>query len=118
MTRILHRVSIVMMLLAWLIGAERITTTTAAQDKQGAAASQQDKVKACNTMADKKGLKGDDRKNFMQSCINKASDAQPLSDMSQKDKLNACKNLADRRNLTGEDRRSFLKDCMNKANPK
>jgi hypothetical protein len=79
--------------------------------------SQQDKVKACNNTADRKGLKGDDRKNFMQDCLAKTGNQQ-LNDMSQKDKMNVCKNLADRKNLTGSDRRSFLKDCMNKANPK
>jgi psiF repeat len=79
--------------------------------------SQQDKAKACNSEADSKGLKGDDRKNFMQDCLSKAGNQQ-LNDMSQKDKMNVCKNLADRKNLTGSDRRSFLKDCMNKANPK
>jgi psiF repeat len=79
--------------------------------------SQQDKVKACNSAADSKGLKGDDRKNFMQDCLSKAGNQQ-LNDMSQKDKMNVCKNLADKRNLQGNDRRSFLKDCMNKANPR
>ncbi len=79
--------------------------------------SNQDKVKACNNAADAKGLKGDDRKNFMQDCLNKAGVQQP-SEMSQKDKMDVCKNLADKKNLTGSDRRSFLKDCMNKANPK
>ena len=79
--------------------------------------SQQDKVKACNSAADSKGLKGDDRKNFLQDCLSKAGN-QKLDDMSQKDKMNVCKNLADKKNLTGNDRRSFIKDCMNKANPK
>jgi psiF repeat len=79
--------------------------------------SQQDKVKTCNNIADNRSLKGEDRKKFMQDCLNKAG-TPPLSEMSQRDKLNACKSLADRRNLKGEDRRSFLKDCMNKANPK
>ncbi len=79
--------------------------------------SSQDKVKACNNLADKKGLKGDERKTFMQDCLNKADVQQP-SEMSQKDKMDACKSLADKRNLTGADRRSFIKDCMNKANPK
>jgi hypothetical protein len=87
----------------------------AAADKQGS--SQQDRMKACNNLADNKNLKGDDRKNFMQDCLSKGGD-QKLNDMSQKDKLNACKNLADRKNLTGSDRKSFIKDCMNKANPK
>jgi len=80
--------------------------------------SQQDKMKACNNLADNKGLKGDDRKNFMQDCLSKGGGNQKLDDMSQKDKMNVCKNLADRKNLTGSDRRSFIKDCMNKANPK
>jgi hypothetical protein len=79
--------------------------------------SQPDKVKACNSAADSKGLKGDDRKNFMQDCISKGGNQQ-LNDMSQKDKMNVCKNLADKKNLAGNDRRSFIKDCMNKANPK
>jgi psiF repeat len=79
-------------------------------------ASSQDKAKACNSAADTKGLKGDDRKNFMQDCLNKAG-AQKPSEMSQQDKMNTCKNLADKKNLTGTDRKSFIKDCMNKANP-
>ena len=89
---------------------------TAAQNKPDA--SQQDKLQACNNMADKKGLTGTDRKNFVQSCMSKANGTQPVSDMSQSDKMNTCKNLADKKNLTGKDRRSFIKDCMNKANPK
>lgn len=80
--------------------------------------SQQDKMQACNNMADKKGLKSDDRKNFMQSCLSKTADVQNPSEMSEKDKMNVCKNLADKRNLNAEDRRSFIKDCMKKANPK
>ncbi len=81
-------------------------------------ASQQDKVNACKNLADKKGLTGDDRKNFMQDCINKTADVQKPSDMSTKDKMNSCKSLADKKNLTGADRKSFLKDCMNKLNSK
>jgi len=83
-----------------------------------AQSSQQDKITACNNLADKKGLKGDDRKNFIQNCLNQATDVQRPSDMSTKDKANACKDLADKKNLKGEDRRSFLKDCMNKLNSK
>jgi hypothetical protein len=85
--------------------------------------SQQDKAKACNTAADKKDLKGDARKSFMQDCLSKAgvgtgTGTQQPSQISQSDKMNVCKNLADKKNLTGSDRRSFIKDCMNKANPK
>jgi len=62
----------------------------------GQTASQQDKVTACNNLADKKGLKGDDRKKFMQDCLNQAADLQKPSDMSTKDKVNGCKDLADK----------------------
>lgn len=97
------------------------------------AASNQDKAQACKDMADKRNLTGDDRKNFLQSCLSKAAGNQPastqktnaqqaandkLNDMSQRDKADVCKNLADKKNLSGSDRRSFLKDCMQKANPK
>ena len=78
------------------------------------ATAQQDRAKACNDMADRKGLKGQDRKNFLKDCNN----AKSLDEMNQKDKMEACKNLADKRNLSGADRRSFIKDCMNKANSK
>lgn len=82
------------------------------------AQSNADKAKTCNDLADKKGLQGDDRKTFLQDCVNKTTNAKPPSEMSQKEKVDACKNLADKKNLTGQDRKSFLKDCMNKANPK
>lgn len=82
--------------------------------------SQQDKATACKNLADKKGLKDQERKDFLQNCLSKAADSgsAPASNVSQEDKATTCKNLADKKNLTGADRRSFLKDCMNKANPK
>ena len=77
----------------------------------------QDKAKACNDAADKKGLKDQERKTFMQSCLSKAANAGSGGTVSQQDKATACSNLADKKGLTGADRRSFIKDCMNKANP-
>jgi hypothetical protein len=120
MTRICRKILAIAALSYAMSTALTAWPAAAAEARQAgaASASQQDKMKACNDLADKKGLKGDDRKNFLQSCISKATDAQPLSDASQKDKMNACKNLADKRNLKGEDRRTFIKDCMNKANSK
>jgi hypothetical protein len=111
MTRVSQRV----LLFVTLVLAMSAGVPARAVADQGS--SQQDKVKACNSAADSKGLKGDDRKNSMQDCVSKGGNQQ-LNDMSQKDKMNVCQNLADRKNLTGNDRRSFIKDCMNKANPK
>jgi psiF repeat len=119
MPRISGRVLAIAALL-YAMTAAPTTRPAAGQDRQAGAAapSQQDKAKACNDLADKKGLKGDDRRSFLQTCMSQTTDVQPLSDASQKDKMNACKNLADKKNLKGEDRRSFLKDCMNKVNSK
>ena len=120
MPRILRNVLVITALL-YGMGLALTAGHAAAQDRQAGAAStsQQDKMKACNDLADKKGLKGDDRRNFLQSCTGKTTtNVQPLNDASQRDKMNACKNLADRKNLKGEDRRSFIKDCMNKVNSK
>jgi hypothetical protein len=119
MPRILRNVLVITALL-YGMGIALTAGHAAAQDRQAGAAStsQQDKMKACNDLADKKGLKGDDRRNFLQSCTGKTTNVQPLNNVSQRDKMNACKNLADRKNLQGEDRRSFIKDCMNKVNSK
>ena len=92
-----------------------LTFVTAAA--QSSAASPQNKAKACNDLADKKGLKDQERKDFLQSCLGKAADSGSASKVSQQDKATVCKNLADKKGVTGADRRSFLKDCINKANP-
>src|SRR5580692_2573641 len=42
---------------------------------QSSAASPQNKAKACNDLADKKGLKDQERKDFLQSCLGKAADS-------------------------------------------
>ena len=118
MTRVSHQALVITSFLLLLLGPGFSGRAGAAPSGQASSASQQDKLKSCNSLADKKGLKAEDRKNFMQDCMNKVSNAQPLSEASQKDKMNACKNLADKRNLKGEDRRSFIKDCMNKVNSK
>ena len=79
--------------------------------------SSQDKAKACNDTADKRGLKDQERKAFMQNCLNTAANSGSDAKASEQDKGTACKNLADKKGLDGPARRSFIKDCMNKANP-
>jgi hypothetical protein len=92
------------------------TSLTAAAPRYATGqASNQDKAKACNDAADKKNLTGDDRKTFLQSCLNKAAGS---GSASNEDKATACKNAADKKGLTGADRRSFLKDCANKMKSK
>jgi hypothetical protein len=74
-------------------------------------------MKACNDLADRKGLNGQDRKTFMQNCLNQAADSNSRDNVNDQDKATVCKNLADKKGLQGADRRSYVKDCMNRANP-
>lgn len=80
-------------------------------------ASSEDKAKACNDATDKKGLTGQDRQKFLQSCLSKAADSGSATNASEQDKAKTCNDLADKKGLQGSDRRSFIKDCMKKANP-
>lgn len=105
------------LLLATSLTSVTDAKTPQAKPAQSSTASQEDKAKACNDLADKRGLKGQDRKTFMQSCLNKTANSGSGGNVSQQDKATACKNLADKKGLKGEDRRSFVKACMNKANP-
>jgi hypothetical protein len=121
MARISHCLCAPMMSLLLAASLSLVSVSVAAAPYSGpaqsATASQQDKAKACNDSADKKGLQGQDRKTFMQNCLNNMANSGSGGNVSQQDKSTACKNLADKKDLQGNDRRSFMKDCMKKANP-
>ena len=117
MSRHSHPVWAVSLLLATSLISITAARTAQAAPAQSSTASAQDKARACNDRADKKGLKGSDRQTFMQNCLNKAADTSSSPNVSQQDKAKTCNNLADRKNLTGSDRRSFVKDCMKRSNP-
>ena len=118
MARISQHALAAMMSLLLATSLASVAASGAPRDKptQSSTASQQDKAKACNDLADQKGLKDQDRKTFMQSCLNKAANGSG-GNVSEQDKATTCKNIADKKGLKGADRRSFVKDCMNKANP-
>ena len=119
MSRISHYVgaAIMTLLLATSLTSVVAAKTPQPNPAQSSTVSSQDKAKACNEAADKKGLKDQERKTFMQSCLDKAANSSSDAKVSEQDKGTACKNLADTKGLKGADRRSFIKDCMNKANP-
>ncbi len=99
-----------------LLLATNFTSVTFAKSPSSTASSQ-DKAKACNDAADKKGLKGAERKTFTENCLNKAAETGSGGNVSEQDKASTCNSLADKKGLKGVDRRSFVKDCMKKANP-
>ncbi len=80
-----------------------------AQDKAAAAAptAQQSKMTACNK--DAAGMKGDERKTFMKTCL---SAAKP---MTQQDKMKSCNADTKAKTLKGDERKAFMKSCLSSA---
>lgn len=62
---------------------------------------QQSKMATCNK--DATGMKGDDRKAFMKTCLSN----KPVT---QQDKMKACN--ADATGKTGEERKAFMSECL------
>lgn len=78
--------------------------------------SQQDRMKACNSDAAKKELKGDERKAFMKECLSVKKEAkEEKKDVKpQQEKMKSCNADASRQELKGDVRRKFMSDCLKK----
>ncbi len=88
------------------------------------AGTQQDKMKSCNKEAKADGLKGDERKAFMKSCLSKdgtpkAVDAADASTQkaaaptsSQQEKMKTCNADAKSQELKGAERKQFMSACL------
>jgi len=70
-----------------------------------AANSQQERMKECNAKAE--GKKGDDRKQFMSSCLS-GKEAEPK--MTQQEKMTACNKKAG--DMKGDERKKFMSTCL------
>ncbi len=88
---------------------------------------QQEKMKTCNADAGKQGLKGDERKKFMSSCLSAKKDAavpaaaQPAPAAAapalspkeaQQQKMKTCNADAAKQELKGDDRKKFMSECL------
>lgn len=71
-----------------------------------APSAQQSKMKTCN--ADAKGMKGDDRKTFMKTCLSKKTEA-PAK---QQTKMKTCN--MDAAGKKGAERKAFMSECLKK----
>ena len=69
---------------------------------------QQQRMKDCNKQA--LGKKGDERKQFMSTCL-KGESAKSTSN-SQQDKMKTCNAQAKDQKLTGDARKSFMSSCL------
>ncbi len=78
---------------------------------------QQQKMQGCNHDARSKGLKGEERKQFMKECLgHKPAAAKSEKRTAQQQKMKACNKEAGEKQLKGPDRRKFMSECL-KASP-
>ena len=88
-----------MLIRAMLLGMT-LAFSAHAQDKKPTA--QQQRMAECNKQASAKKLKGDERKDFMSSC---------LKDKPQ-DRMAKCNKEAGAKSLKGEERKKFMSECL------
>ncbi|MBV8307837.1 MAG: phosphate starvation-inducible protein PsiF [Gammaproteobacteria bacterium] len=73
--------------------------------------SQQQKMKECNADAKAKGVKGDERKSFMSSCLSAKGMSQEQINK-QQEKMKTCNADAKSKGLKGADYKAFIKTCL------
>jgi hypothetical protein len=71
----------------------------------------QKRMRACNTRAKEKQLKGPERSHFMTHCL-KGQDGDAPALTAHQRKNEACTKRADDRGLEGAERRGFMGDCV------
>ncbi len=84
-----------------------------AQDKDKSAkplTAQQQRMKDCNAQAGDKGLKGDERKSFMSSCLQGQQPSKART--AQQEKMVSCNKQAGEKKLKGADRKAFMSECL------
>jgi hypothetical protein len=77
-----------------------------------AVTAQQNKMKTCNEEANSKSLKGDERKDFMKSCLSAKAPAKSGAGTSQQEKMKTCNKEAAEKSLKGDERKKFMKSCL------
>jgi len=77
----------------------------AASGAAKAPTAQQSKMKTCN--ADAKGMKGDERKAFMKTCLSAKAEAP-----TQQSKMKTCN--AEAAGKKGDERKAFMSECLKK----
>ena len=76
--------------------------------------SQQQKMKECAAEGKAKGVKGDERKAFMSSCLSaKGMSQQDIN--KQQQKMKTCNADAKTKSLKGADYQAFMKSCLSSS---
>lgn len=74
------------------------------------AATQQEKMRSCNTEAKSKSLKGDERRAFMSQCLTLTPE-EKQERLAQREKAKTCAAEAKTKSLKGEERKQFIAEC-------
>ena len=98
----------------WLVAIGTVVALAAGQAAIAEATpnSQQEKMKTCSADAKSKGLKGDERKDFMKTCLSDKGEAAAAKGNSQQEKMKTCNADAKAKGLKGDDRKAFMKTCL------
>ncbi len=78
-----------------------------AADEKKEMTPQQQKMASCNKEAGDKKLAGEDRKQFMSTCLSGSG-----KKMTQQEKMTSCNKEAGDKKLAGEDRKKFMSSCL------
>ncbi len=74
---------------------------------------QQQKMGACNKEAGDKKLAGDERKQFMSTCLKAGGAPAAKKEMTpQQQKMASCNKDAGSKKLAGDDRKKFMSECL------
>jgi hypothetical protein len=97
--------------------AVMLTAALAVPNLASAATAQQSLMKTCNADAKTKGLKGDERKSFMSTCLKGDASAAPAAGVTDKQaaqraKMKSCNADAKTKALKGDERKAFMKSCL------
>jgi nitrous oxide reductase accessory protein NosL len=102
-------------LIATLFLALALPGVSFAQDKKEPSAAQkkqQERMKSCNEKVGER--KGDERKNFMSSCLKGEMDkpAAAAKGTPQQERMKSCNADASKKGMKGDDRKKFMSDCL------
>jgi len=73
---------------------------------------QQSKMSTCSKSAHDKGLKGDEYKGYMSTCLKADAPAEPAKPMTQQEKMKACNADPKAKTLHGDERKTFMSSCL------
>jgi hypothetical protein len=96
------------------IGLALATLTVAHAKEEKAATPQQERMRQCNQQAAEKGLKGEERKQFMSQCLKSEGGVASKARTPQQERMASCSREAKEKGLKGEERKQFMSQCLKK----